>query len=115
MAGTRPRTGPMKHYDIVVVGGGVVGLASAYGLAQRHSNIAVLDEADVAFRASRSNFGLVWFQGKGLGNPAYVRLLELSLRAWVDFATELHEGSGIDPDYRRPGGLNLCVGEAAAQ
>jgi glycine/D-amino acid oxidase-like deaminating enzyme len=105
----------MKHYDIVVVGGGVVGLASAYGLVQRHSSLAVLDEADVAFRASRSNFGLVWYQGKGLGNQAYVRLLALTLREWAEFATELHEASGIDPDYRRPGGLNLCVGEAAAQ
>jgi hydrogen cyanide synthase HcnC len=93
----------------------VVGLASAYGLVQRHSSLAVLDEGDVAFRASRSNFGLVWFQGKGLGNQAYVRLLALSMREWGDFATELREGSGIDPDYHRPGGLNLCVGEAAAQ
>lgn len=105
----------MKHYDIVVVGGGVVGLASAYGLARRHARVAVLDEADVAFRASRSNFGLVWFQGKGLGNQAYVRLLALSMKEWGDFATELHHSSGIDPDYRRPGGLNLCVGEAATE
>lgn len=105
----------MRHYDIVVVGGGVVGLASAYGLAQRHARVAVLDEADVAFRASRSNFGLVWFQGKGLGNPAYVQLLALSIREWAGFAGELRESSGIDPDYRQPGGLSLCVDEAAAE
>lgn len=105
----------MRHYDIVVVGGGVVGLASAYGLARRSARVAVLDEADVAFRASRSNFGLVWFQGKGLGNQAYVQLLALSMRAWGEFAVELREASGIDPDYRQPGGLSLCVGEAAAE
>ncbi len=105
----------MKHYDIVVVGGGVVGLASAYGLAQRRARVAVLDEADVAFRASRSNFGLVWFQGKGLGNQAYVRLLAQSMHEWTEFALELHQSSGINPDYRRPGGLNLCLGEDAAE
>jgi glycine/D-amino acid oxidase-like deaminating enzyme len=105
----------MRHYDIVVVGGGVVGLAIAYGLAIRNARVAVLDEADVAFRASRSNFGLVWFQGKGLGNPAYVKLLALSTREWARFAGELREGSGIDPDYRQPGGLSLCVGEDAAE
>lgn len=105
----------MKHYDIVVVGGGVVGLASAYGLAQQNLRVALLDEGDVAFRASRSNFGLVWFQGKGLGNLAYVRLLALSMREWPAFASQLHDHSGIDPDYRRPGGLSLCVGELAAQ
>lgn len=105
----------MKRYDIVVVGGGAVGLASACGLAQRHLRVAVLDEADVAFRASRSNFGLVWFQGKGLGKQAYVRLLALSMREWVDFAAELRESSGIDPHYHQSGGLNLCVGDAAAE
>lgn len=105
----------MKHYDVAVVGGGVVGLASAYGLAQHGARVAVLDEADVAFRASRSNFGLVWFQGKGLGKLAYVRLLALSMREWSAFASQLQEQSGINPDYRRPGGLSLCVGEAAAE
>ncbi len=104
----------MKRYDVVVVGGGVVGLASAYGLAKRDVQVAVLDEADVAFRASRSNFGLVWFQGKGLGNPAYVHLLALSMDGWADFVAELRESSGIDPNYHQPGGLSLCVGEAAA-
>ncbi|WP_129646200.1 NAD(P)/FAD-dependent oxidoreductase [Peristeroidobacter agariperforans] len=105
----------MKHYDIVVVGGGVVGLASAYGMAKRHAQIAVLDEADMAFRASCSNFGLVWFQGKGLGNPAYVHLLALSTNSWAHFARELRETSGIDPHYHQQGGLSLCVGEAAAE
>ena len=105
----------MKHYDIVVVGGGVVGLASAYGLVKRRLHIAVLDEADVAFRASRSNFGLVWFQGKGLGNPSYVHLLALSTNRWAHFARELRESSGVDPDYHQQGGLSLCVGEAAAE
>jgi len=33
--------------------------------------VLVLDEGDVALRASRGNFGLVWVQGKGLGMPAY--------------------------------------------
>jgi glycine/D-amino acid oxidase-like deaminating enzyme len=110
-------TGPrqMKHYDIAVVGGGVVGLTSAYGLVQQRVKVALLDESDVAFRASRSNFGLVWFQGKGLGNLAYVRLLALSMREWPAFASQLRDHSGIDPDYRRRGGLNLCVGEIAAQ
>ena len=35
--------------------------------------VRLLDEGDDAFRAARGNFGLVWVQGKGLGNPAYAR------------------------------------------
>ena len=59
--------------DVIVVGGGLVGTAVAYGLAQPGKNITVLDEGDDAFRASRGNFGLIWVHGKGRGIPQYAR------------------------------------------
>ena len=40
-------------YDLAVVGGGLVGTSIAYGLRGSGQRIAVLDEGDVAFRASR--------------------------------------------------------------
>ena len=51
-------------FEFAIVGGGLVGMALAYGLARRGPRVAVLDEGDRAFRASRGNFGLVWQQGK---------------------------------------------------
>jgi len=47
------------HHDVVVIGGGLVGAAIAHGLAGRVERLALLDEGDVALRASRGNFGLV--------------------------------------------------------
>ena len=44
--------------DALVLGGGLVGAATAYGLAREGLKVTVLDEGDVAFRASRGNFGL---------------------------------------------------------
>ena len=61
----------MRAYDTVVVGGGLVGMAVAYGLAKRGINVAVADEGDAAFRAARGNFALVWVHGKGGGLPRY--------------------------------------------
>ena len=52
-------------YDVVVIGAGLVGGAVAYGLARAGQRVAVLDEEDATYRASRGNFGLVWVQGKG--------------------------------------------------
>ena len=63
----------MEHYDAIVIGGGLVGSAIAYGLARAGLKAALLDEGDVAFRASRGNFGLVWVQSKGDGAPHYQR------------------------------------------
>ena len=54
-------------YDVAVVGGGLVGVATAWGLAREGCRVVVLDEGDRAVRASRGNFALVWVQSKGLG------------------------------------------------
>jgi len=64
--------------DVAVVGGGLVGAAIAWGLARAGTRVVVLDEGDVAFRASRGNFALVWVQSKGLGMPEYAAWTKLS-------------------------------------
>ncbi len=61
-------------YDVAVVGGGLVGVATAWGLAREGCRVVVLDEGDRAVRASRGNFALVWVQSKGLGLRALCRL-----------------------------------------
>jgi len=63
----------MFSSDVIVIGGGLVGTAVAYGLGQLGKNVTVLDEGDDAFRASRGNFGLIGVHGKGRGFPQYAR------------------------------------------
>ncbi len=63
----------MTDYDAMVIGGGLVGTAVAYGLTRLGKRPVVLDEGDIAHRASRGNFGLVWVQSKGFGVPEYQR------------------------------------------
>src|SRR6186997_372382 len=58
------------EFDIAIVGGGLVGAAIAWGAASGR-RVALLDEGDIALRAARGNFALVWVQGKGLGMPQY--------------------------------------------
>lgn len=72
----------------------------------------MLDEGDVAFRASRGNFALVWVQSKGLGMPGYSRWTRESADRWPAFAATLREESGIDVAHRRPGGLTLVLNQA---
>jgi hydrogen cyanide synthase HcnC len=70
---SRRETSNMAEHDVAVIGGGLVGSAIAWGLAASGKRVALLDEGDVAFRASRGNFALVWVQSKGLGMPEYAR------------------------------------------
>lgn len=101
----------MSRYDTIVIGGGLVGAAIAYGLARRGVTVALLDEGDVAFRAARGNFGLVWVQSKGAGVPEYQRWSRLSSDIWSDLAAELKASTGIDCAHERSGGVTICLSE----
>ena len=101
----------MATYDALVVGGGLVGMAVAYGLVRRGLATAVVDEGDVAFRASHGNFGLVWVQSKGDGMPRYAAWTRSSAEQWPAFAEELRDLTGIDTAYSKRGGVHICLDE----
>jgi hydrogen cyanide synthase HcnC len=101
----------MQRFDAIVIGGGLVGSAIAYGLARAGLKPALVDEGDVAFRASRGNFGLVWVQSKGLGAPHYQRWTRRSAEEWPSLAAELKSRTGVDVGHERPGGVHLCLSD----
>jgi len=98
-------------HDVAVIGGGLVGSAIAYGLRDRVQKIAVLDEGDVALRASRGNFGLIWLQSKGYGMGEYSRWTFHSVRQWPRFAAQLQDETGIDVALEQKGGLTPLMGD----
>jgi glycine/D-amino acid oxidase-like deaminating enzyme len=69
----------------------------------------MLDEGDIAFRAARGNFGLVWVQGKGTDFPPYAQWTWTSAQSWPELNAELQGISGEDIGYRRPGGVEICL------
>ncbi|MDH3387627.1 MAG: FAD-binding oxidoreductase [Gammaproteobacteria bacterium] len=99
----------MKDYDVAIIGGGLLGSAFAWGLADRGLRSVVFDEGDNAIRTARGNFGLVWVQGKGLGMPEYARWTLESSRQWVGFAERLRRETGVDTQYHRDGGFVICL------
>lgn len=100
--------------DFAVIGAGVVGASIAFGLLKRGHSVILLDGAKTDPRASGANFGLLWVQGKGPGNPAYQTLTRTSSDAWTHFAQELSEtaedASG-SLAYERNGGITFTFGE----
>jgi len=101
----------MQKTDVLVIGGGLVGLSIAYGLALLGRQVSVLDEGDDAFRAARGNFGLLWVQGKGYGMSPYAQWSREAVALWPRFAASLQADSGIDVHLRQPGGFQLCLSE----
>lgn len=102
----------MRAYDLIVIGGGLVGGAVAWGAARLGAAVALLDEGDVAFRAARGNFGLVWVQGKGAGMPPYAHWTRRSAELWPELAAQLAGATGVDVSLRQNGGLAFCFSDA---
>ncbi|ARS71032.1 NAD(P)/FAD-dependent oxidoreductase [Sinorhizobium meliloti] len=100
-----------KEFDIAIVGGGIVGAAVGFGLAKAKRRVIIIDGADHALRASRTNGGLIWVQNKGANFPVYQRITRQSAELWPALAAELQKLTGIDTEYRRSGGMIFCLSD----
>ncbi|PPR60455.1 MAG: Hydrogen cyanide synthase subunit HcnC [Alphaproteobacteria bacterium MarineAlpha4_Bin2] len=101
----------MESSDVIVVGGGLFGPATAFGLRQHGLDTVILDDGDNVLRAARGNFGLVWVQSKGMGMHRYHAWSRESSELYGDFAAELKEKSGVGIAHRNEGGMHLLLGE----
>lgn len=72
----------MRSADVIVIGGGIVGLAFAYAHARRGRKVAIIESSDFAIGASVRNFGLLWPIGQRSG-PAHERAM-LSREIWTE-------------------------------
>ena len=102
----------MAAFDLIVIGGGLVGGAVAWGAARLGARVALLDEGDVAHRAARGNFGLVWVQTKGAGMPPYAHWSRRSAELWPELQRAMLGRTGVDVALRQPGGLMFCLSDA---
>ncbi|PSQ58956.1 MAG: FAD-dependent oxidoreductase [Halobacteriales archaeon SW_9_67_25] len=94
--------------DAVVVGGGIIGVSSAYYLARRGVDVTVLERASVgAGNTGRANGGI----RAQFSSPVSVALSNESIAVWEDF----EEGFGVDIGYRRPGYMFLLREESTAE
>src|SRR5262245_31426526 len=96
------------HPDVLIVGGGVIGLTTAYYLRKAGASVAVVDQADFGRESS--------WAGAGILPPAptlaraqtpHEQLAAHSARLHPLLAAELRETTGLDNGYLRRGGWAL--------
>ena len=100
--------------DVIVVGGGVIGCASAWFLAREGLSVTLLERGQLAERASGANAGMLLpFGETNLGGPFLAWGLR-SLALFAELCAELRERSGIDPEFEASGALHVAFDAEAA-
>ncbi|HML12449.1 MAG TPA: glycine oxidase ThiO [Xanthobacteraceae bacterium] len=95
---------------IAVVGAGVIGLASAWRLAQRGAAVTVFDQGAAGAGASHAAAGMLAICAEAEpGEEALVKLGRASQALWPAFAREVEEAAGVAIDLRTEGTLILAL------
>jgi glycine oxidase len=97
-----------RAHDVVIVGGGVIGLSIAYALARQGLVPTVVDRRDLGREASWAGAGLIPPAGERTAAHPRVALRSWSARLYPDWSAALAEETGIDCGYRRTGGVDVA-------
>ena len=97
--------------DVLVIGGGIIGLTTAYFLADAGRRVHVLDKGEFGQEASWAGAGIL-----PPGDPAFAATPLDHLRAWgvsrfAAVSAELREQTGLDNGYRVCGGIEFLPAE----
>jgi glycine oxidase len=101
----------MDRHEVIVIGGGVIGLAVAWRAAQRGMSVTLLERDSFGSGASRAAAGMLAPVAEADYGDAGRALLELGLSAaesWPAFAHELAGASGRAASLRARGTLVLA-------
>ncbi|MFF2517687.1 glycine oxidase ThiO [Streptomyces sp. NPDC058086] len=95
--------------DVLVIGGGIIGLVTAWRAAQRGFTVAVVDPEPGGGAARVAAGMLAAVTELHYGEQTLLGLNLASARRYPDFAAELTEVSGQDLGYRRCGTLAVAL------
>ncbi|MFE2517208.1 glycine oxidase ThiO [Streptomyces mirabilis] len=95
--------------DVLVIGGGIIGLVTAWRAAQRGFTVAVVDPEPGGGAARVAAGMLAAVTELHYGEQTLLGLNLASARRYPDFAAELTEASGQDLGYRRCGTLAVAL------
>ena len=96
---------PPASCDVVVLGGGVIGVMTAWHLAERGVRVVLCEKGRIAAEQSGRNWGWVRQQGR---DPDELPIMVESLRIWKSLAQEFGEALG----FRQSGVMYLARTEA---
>jgi glycine oxidase len=110
----------VKTWDVIIIGGGIIGLSLSIALRKHGMKVLVVEHGEPGREASHAAAGML--ADCGAETPAALQpLATASAQMYPEFAHDLQDESGIDVDLRDdgtlllapPGHMHECSGGAA--
>lgn len=98
-----------RVFDVVVIGGGIIGLSTAYYLVKRHRKVLLIEKNEIGSGASGSCDEMILLQSKKPG--ILLKMALESLEIYKALSTELQ----IDLQFQSRGGMVLIEDEQQLQ
>jgi glycine oxidase len=101
----------MSGPSVLIVGGGVLGLGSAWRLAQAGASVTVLEQGPrFCGEASWASAGMIGAQSEAMEDDAYFAATLESRDRWPALAAELQSAAGAGFGYHPDGCIHLAFG-----
>jgi glycine oxidase len=97
----------VNTYDVVIVGGGIIGGSMAFEMSRRNLRVAVLDRRDLMQEASWAAAGMLSLAPNCPAAIPLVPLARASLALYPQFIAAVEEASGMRAGYRTDGALQI--------
>ncbi len=97
----------MKSWDVIIVGGGIIGLSLALSLRKEGASVLIVEKSEPGREASHAAAGMLAHCEQ---SDALRELACGSAKLYPEFVREIEDESGTKVDYRRDGTLLLRSG-----
>ncbi|HEV3024710.1 MAG TPA: glycine oxidase ThiO [Pirellulales bacterium] len=102
-------TAKIPTSDILIVGGGVIGLSLAYELAGHGAHVRLVDRGPLGREASWAGAGILPPAASQPQRDPFAELCRLSGQLYPIWSARLREETGLDNGFRRCGGVYLAT------
>jgi glycine oxidase len=109
-----PASAEIPMSDVIVIGGGIIGLSCAWRLSQAGLAVKVFDAREVAAEASWAGAGMLAPGGEVAEDSPLTRMSLASLALYPAFVEELRSATGVAIDFQRCGAVESAFSEEEA-
>ncbi|MCB4756192.1 MAG: glycine oxidase ThiO [Elusimicrobia bacterium] len=105
----------MKTYDDIIIGGGIIGLSTAYELSKRGTRVLLIERNHLGFGASGSSAAMLECQVDAHRGEPFFTLARASNDLFPALHKDILRLTGIDFQYEKSGILQVAITEDDAE